>query len=496
MKYSVSTTAIERISTDCLVIPVWSTSPFGETVTILDKSCNRTISKMLADGELKGQAGTTLMLRNLSGIRAKRVLLAACGDKKKFTAKTCSRVLAAVFGSIKSLPIESVTLQLGELQGKTIAGSWLISRIAQDAETSLYQFNQTKSKKKPKSKLKTVTISLPQGVTRKAANSAIALGKALGEGINTARDLGNLPGNICTPSYLADYCKKLGTRFAGMKTNVLSEKQMQRMGMGSLLSVSAGSAEEAKLIVMHYQGSSRANSKPHVIVGKGITFDTGGISLKPGGAMDEMKFDMCGAASVVGTMQAIASIKLPLNVIGIIPSAENMPSGRATKPGDIVTSMAGKTIEILNTDAEGRLVLCDALTYAERFKPRSVIDIATLTGAAVATFGNVVTALLSNNQELADELLSCGSNCLDPAWQLPLWDEYQMTLDSNFADIANIGGPRAGTITAACFLSRFTEKLRWAHLDIAGSAWNSGKDKGATGRPVSLLVEYLRQQKA
>ena len=265
--------------------------------------------------------------------------------------------------------------------------------------------------------------------------------------------------------------------------------------MGSLLSVGHGSAEESKLIVMRYKGA-KGDCKPFAIIGKGITFDTGGISLKPGAAMDEMKFDMCGAASVVATMGAVADLKLPINVVGVVAAAENMPSDRATKPGDIVTSMSGKTIEILNTDAEGRLVLCDALTYVEKFKPRSVIDIATLTGAAVATFGSHVNALLSNNHKLAETLIDCGEEVLDRAWQLPLWEEYQSMLNSNFADIANIGGPRAGTITAACFLSRFAEKQKWAHLDIAGSAWHSGGQKGATGRPVSLLIEYLSRQKA
>jgi len=316
-----------------------------------------------------------------------------------------------------------------------------------------------------------------------------------GKGVNRARQLGNLPGNICTPSYLAAQATDLGKKHGSLTVKVLTEKQMARLGMGSLLSVSAGSIEEAKLIVIEHKGAKVA-SKPHVLVGKGVTFDTGGISLKPGGGMDEMKFDMCGAASVMGTMAAIAEMKLPVNIVGIIAAAENMPGSKATKPGDIVTSMSGKTIEVLNTDAEGRLVLCDALTYAERYKPRSVIDIATLTGAAVATFGSHVNAMLSNDDALAKSLLECGEESLDRAWQLPLWDDYQSLLNSNFADIANIGGPRAGTITAACFLSRFAGKYKWAHLDIAGSAWNSGAAKGATGRPVSLLVEYLSRQKS
>jgi leucyl aminopeptidase len=324
----------------------------------------------------------------------------------------------------------------------------------------------------------------------------VKLGASIALGVSTAKELGNLPGNICTPTYLADTAVKLATQYKTISTKVLTEAQMKKLGMGSLLSVSAGSAEEAKLIVMEYKGAAKADSKPVVLVGKGITFDTGGISLKPGLGMDEMKYDMGGAASVIGTMTAIAELGLKLNVVGVIAAAENMPGGKATKPGDIVTSMSGQTIEILNTDAEGRLVLCDALTYVERFKPRTVIDIATLTGAAVATFGDQTSALLSNNQPLADELLQLGQHTLDFAWQLPLWDEYQSLLDSNFADIANIGGPRGGTITAACFLSRFTKQYRWAHLDIAGTAWVSGAQKGATGRPVPLLVEYLRTQKA
>ena len=314
--------------------------------------------------------------------------------------------------------------------------------------------------------------------------------------MSVARELGNLPGNICTPSYLAEKATQMGLTYKSLKVKVLNEKQMEKLGMGSLLSVGRGSKEESRLIVIEHKGTTKANSKPFCLVGKGITFDTGGISLKPGAGMDEMKFDMCGAASVLGTMTTVAELNLPINVVAVIASAENMPGSMATKPGDIVTSMSGKTIEILNTDAEGRLVLCDALTYAERFSPRTVIDIATLTGAAVATFGEVNTAMLSNHEPLAKELFALGQETLDTVWQLPLDEEYFPLLDSNFADLANIGGPKAGTITAACFLSRFTEKFHWAHLDIAGTAWASGAAKGATGRPVPLLVEYLRKQKA
>jgi len=496
MKYSISSAAPANLSSDCLVVPVLDRDTLTASGKVLDQACQRSLSKVLRSGDLGESVGATLLLRDIDGIKAKRVLLLNCGEAQKLDGKNYRKALKSLVKELPTLSIASAHFLLTDLEVGERDGKWLVSQTVEQIEDGLYSYDHTKSKKAHKPGLKRVGISLPDGISRATANDAVRLGEAISAGINTARELGNLPGNICTPTYLAEQCRKLATSYTGIKTQVLSEKQMQRLGMGSLLSVSAGSAEEAKLIIMQYRGSGKANSKPHVLVGKGVTFDTGGISLKPGAAMDEMKFDMCGAASVVGTMHSVARLKLPINVVAIIPSAENMPGSRATKPGDVVTSMSGKTIEILNTDAEGRLILCDALTYAERFKPRSVIDIATLTGSAVATFGNVVSALLANDQELAEELLDCGQQSLDPAWQLPLWDEYQPLLDSNFADIANIGGPRAGAITAACFLSRFTRKFKWAHLDIAGSAWNSGKEKGATGRPVGLLVNYLSRQRA
>jgi len=315
---------------------------------------------------------------------------------------------------------------------------------------------------------------------------------AVAAGMALAKDLANLPGNICTPAYLANEARRLGRSHKSIRTSVLEEKEMERLGMGALLSVSRGSRQPAKLIVMEYVGSgARKTDKPVVLVGKGLTFDAGGISLKPAAAMDEMKYDMCGGASVLGTLRALAELDLPLHVIGIVPSSENLPDGAANKPGDIVTTMSGQTVEILNTDAEGRLILCDALTYAKRYKPEVVIDIATLTGACVIALGKQASGLLSNNDDLARSLLDAGQRSGDRAWQLPLWDEYQEQLKSNFADMANIGGRDAGTITAACFLSRYTKEFTWAHLDIAGTAWESGGNKGATGRPVPLLMQYL-----
>ncbi|HET7922495.1 MAG TPA: leucyl aminopeptidase, partial [Gammaproteobacteria bacterium] len=326
----------------------------------------------------------------------------------------------------------------------------------------------------------------------RAAERGIREGAAIAAGVALARDLGNLPPNICTPSYLASEARKLG-RGGKLKVTVLEEAEMRKLGMGALLAVSSGSKQPAKLIVMQYQGGAKG-AKPQVLVGKGITFDSGGISIKPAAAMDEMKFDMCGAASVFGTLKAVMQLGLKLNVIGVVPSSENLPGGNAVKPSDIVTTLSGQTVEILNTDAEGRLILCDALTYAQRFKPAAIVDMATLTGACVIALGHVVSGLFGNDNGLVKELWNAGEKADDRAWQLPLYDDYQDGLKSNFADLANVGGREGGAITAACYLSRFTREMRWAHLDIAGTAWKSGAEKGATGRPVPLLVQYLLNQ--
>jgi leucyl aminopeptidase len=343
----------------------------------------------------------------------------------------------------------------------------------------------------PKTRLHLTDIvyAIGKDLDTTTAERAVAQGKAIAAGAKLAKDLGNLPGNVCTPTYLADEAVKLAKEF-GMKSTILEEKDMEELGMGALLSVSRGSRQPAKLIVVEYQGGNKGDA-PYVLVGKGLTFDAGGISIKPSANMDEMKYDMCGGASVVGTLRALGELELPINVVGVIPSSENLPDGDANKPGDIVTSMSGQTIEILNTDAEGRLILCDALTYSERFEPAAVVDIATLTGACVVALGEHASGLLGNDDDLAKELLSAGEYAADRAWQLPLWDPYQKQLDSNFADMANIGGRAGGTITAACFLSRYTKAYKWAHLDIAGTAWKSGKAKGSTGRPVGLLTQYL-----
>ena len=495
MKYSIKAGATDKINSDCIAVVVWNRGSLSEEAQLADKMSNKGISKIIHSGDFTGMLGQTQLVYNPIGLKSKRLLLIGGGESKKLDAKNAAKMLAAGLKAVFTSNATSIHFAIASLKVKDKTSSWVCKRLAQEAETASYRYNETKSKKSKVVSVNLISVSPGKGARRKSLEEALQSGSAIGSGVNRARHLGNLPGNICTPSYLADEATLIGNKHGSMKVKILGEKQMARLKMGSLLSVSAGSAEEAKLIIMEYKGA-RVDSKPHVLIGKGVTFDTGGISLKGGGGMDEMKFDMCGAASVIGAMATVAQLKLPLNIVGLIGAVENMPSSTATKPGDIVTSMAGKTIEVLNTDAEGRMVLCDVLTYAERYKPRSVIDVATLTGAAVATFGSHVSALLSNDDKLTAALIESGNSSLDRVWPLPLWEEYQGLLNSNFADIANIGGPRAGTITAACFLSRFAEKFKWAHLDIAGSAWHSGANKGATGRPVALLVEYLSQQKA
>ena len=500
MKTALKTSNTVRLVTDCLVIAVAAKNKFSPEAKEIDIASGKRLSSVLENGDFDGSLGTSLMLQGLEGVKAKRVLLVGCGDKAKLSLKEARKLVVSIAKSLLSSQAKDAHLALASL---ALAGAdhyWLAERLAQELEDASYSYSTTKSTKAKASALKSISLAAPKGTSKAKIDTAFANGVATGRGINCAKELGNLPGNICTPTYLAQQAIDLAKGNRALTVKVLSEKQMARLGMGSLLSVSAGSSQEAQLIVMEYKGAKvkpkADRPAPHMLVGKGITFDTGGISLKAGAAMDEMKFDMCGAASVIGTMAAVVEMALPIDIVAIVAAAENMPSGKATKPGDVVTSMSGLTIEILNTDAEGRLVLCDALTYGERYKPASVIDVATLTGAAVATFGSHVSAMLSNDDALAAELSDCGNASLDQVWQLPLHDEYQHLLDSNFADIANIGGPRAGTITAACFLSRFTKKFKWAHLDIAGSAWNSGAAKGATGRPVSLLLEYLRRKAA
>ena len=488
MKFSTTTLAPALVRADLLIVFAYSDKTLSAAGLALDKVAKGALKHALTSGDLATKAGATLLLRQLPGVSADRVLLVNAGDAKTLTGKT---FVEAVRGALKAAIATNAKTAAIAIETLTDRGAhWAAEQVAVLTTEALFRADDLKSNKPSQTTALSALQILTDKKDEKLVKAALVAGAALGSGISLTKTLGNLPGNICTPAYLADTAKTLGRQFK-FKVDVLERKQIEALKMGSFLSVAKGTVEPPKFIVLHYQGGS-AKQAPVVLVGKGITFDSGGISLKPGEAMDEMKYDMCGAGSVLGTFRAIAEMKLKLNVVGLIPTCENMPSGTATRPGDIVTSMSGQTIEILNTDAEGRLILCDALTYAERFKPAAVIDIATLTGACVIALGHVNTGLFASTDALADALLGAGKTMLDPAWRLPLDEDYQESLKSNFADMANIGGRPGGAITAASFLARFAKKYDWAHLDIAGTAWKSGAAKGATGRPVSLLVEYLR----
>ncbi|MBC7756920.1 MAG: leucyl aminopeptidase [Bdellovibrio sp.] len=487
MEFSIKNTNPEKLAADCIIVGVFEGSKLTDAAKMLDAASNKAIVNVLKSGDMEGKLGASLVLHGLAGIAAARVMLIGLGKQAEFSEKNYRQ---AVRAAVKALP-KGVTTAGFLINEITIEQSDTQSKVAQLAEVVLdttYQINAIKQKKAQPTSLVKITI-VADKTEHAAAEAGLKHGLAIGAGVNLAKDLGNLPPNICTPTYLGKQAKELAKTY-DFKVEVLDRKEIEKLGMGSFLGVAQGSVEPPRFIVLqHLKG--KKGEKPIVLVGKGITFDTGGISLKPGGDMDEMKYDMCGAASVLGTFKAIGELDLAINVVGLIATCENMPDAGAIKPGDILTSMSGLTIEVLNTDAEGRLILCDALTYAERFEPSAVVDIATLTGACVIALGHHPSGLFSNKDALAHELLAAGEAAHDRAWHLPLWEEFQTQLDSNFADMANIGGRAGGSITAACFLSRFAKKYDWAHLDIAGTAWKSGKEKGGTGRPVPLLTTFL-----
>lgn len=498
MKFSIRALAPERAKSDCLVLGVFKgkTPAEGELTPAArsaDRAARGALRAVLAQGDLSGRAGSTTLLRRVGGLAAERVLLVGLGEKSEFKENSYRDVIRSVAGALKDLGVREATAYLIDhrLASRDIA--WNVRQATLGVSDAFYTFDQLKTQKKgPPPALAEVTLALAARSVPAAAQHALREASATADGVALARTLGNLPSNICTPGYLADEAKKIARQFK-LRLNVLERRDMERLGMGALISVTKGSHQPPKLIVLHYAGARRSK-KPVVLVGKGVTFDTGGISLKPGAEMDEMKFDMSGAASVLGTLRALAGMKAPVNVIGVVPAVENMPGGAASKPGDVVTTLSGQTVEILNTDAEGRLILCDALTYAERFSPEVVVDIATLTGACVIALGHVVSGLYANDEKLADALLAASDDAWDRVWRMPLWEDYQEQLRSNFADMANIGGRPAGSVTAACYLARFTRKQRWAHLDIAGTAYKSGREKGSTGRPVPLLVRFVVRQ--
>ncbi len=481
--------------TGCLVLAVFAGGnaaanaggSLARSAQAADKAAGGALRRVISRGDLAGKAGATLLLHGVAGIAAERVLLVSLGERKEYGVTQFREALRGAATALKGLGARDAVLPVTDFAVGGRGLPWAVRHAILGVREVFYRFDQLKTQKKPAAPaLAALTLAIAGTPVTLQSQAALKEAVATADGADLARTLGNLPPNLCTPTYLADEARRIAKQFK-LGIEVLERKDMERLGMGALLAVSAGSRQPPKLIVLRYSGAPKSK-KPLVLVGKGITFDTGGISLKPGGEMDEMKFDMSGAGSVLGAIRALAGMRAPVNVVGVVATCENMPDGAATRPGDIVTTMSGQTVEILNTDAEGRLILCDALTYSEKFNPDAVVDIATLTGACVIALGHVATGLFANDQKLADAILAAGEDAWDRAWQLPLWDDYQEQLRSNFADMANIGGRPGGSITAACYLARFTRKLRWAHLDIAGTSWRSGRDKGSTGRPVPLLV--------
>ncbi|MCG9030787.1 leucyl aminopeptidase [Laribacter hongkongensis] len=495
MEFSIKSGSPEKQRVACVIVGIYEGRKLTLAADLLDRISDGFLSDVLKRGDMDGKLGSTLVLHSVPHTLCDRVMLVGLGREREFKEKEYREAIrSSVRALAQTAAVEAVSY-ITELTLKKHDVEWMIEQAAVVTLDTLYKFERFKTKKAdeaPSRELRKLTLSVPRRSDLAEGERGLALGLAIADGVKLAKDLGNLPGNVCTPEHLAITARDQAAA-VGAECEVLDQAAIAEIGMGAFLAVAKGSDEAPRFIVLRHRGGT-AGSKPVVLVGKGITFDSGGISLKPGEAMDEMKYDMMGAATVLGAFVAAVKMKLALDVVALIPTCENMPSGRAVKPGDIVTSLSGKTIEILNTDAEGRLILCDALTYAERLEPQAVVDVATLTGACIIALGHVATGLFANQDGLARELLAAGDEVGDRAWHMPLWDDYQEQLKSPFADLANIGGRPAGSVTAACFLSRFTKTYDWAHLDIAGTAWKSGKDKGATGRPVPLLAQFLRDR--
>lgn len=491
MEFSVKSGIAEKQRSACIVIGVFEPRRLSAVGEQLDKISEGYLSNLLRRGDLEGKSGQVLLLHHVPNILSERVLLVGCGKERELDERQYKQIITRTINTLNETGSMEAVCFLPELHVKGRDTYWKVRMAVESTLDSLYQFNQLKSKKdETRRPLRKLVFNVPTRRELGIGEQAIEQGLAIAHGKKVCRDVANMPPNICNPAYLADQASELAEQYEKIQTTLVGESEMQKLGMGSYLAVGRGSENESIMSLIEYKGAPD-DQAPIVLVGKGLTFDTGGISLKPGAAMDEMKYDMGGAASVLGTMHALAELNLPINVVGVLAGCENMPDGRAYRPGDVLTTMSGQTVEVLNTDAEGRLVLCDALTYVERYNPEAVIDVATLTGACVIALGHHATGLMSTHNPLAHDLLNASEHSGDKAWRLPVWDDYQEQLESPFADMANIGGRAAGSITAACFLSRFTRKYNWAHLDIAGTAWVSGKNKGSTGRPVPLLTQYL-----
>jgi leucyl aminopeptidase len=491
MHFEVWAKGLATLSVDCIVLGVFEEGELPDEAQTVDTAAGGRLKKLLARGDFSGRISETMLLTDLPGIGASRVLLTGLGAKKTFNRKGWRRAVHASVTALLRTRIASVAFAIDRPPAKELDDYYFGRAIAEIVGSTLYRVNDLKSAKKPKLPALSKVLA---GPIRKAgvedAERGLEHGQAIAAAATVQRDLANLPANVCTPSYLADQARALGKQNTSLRVQVLDEAAIKREKMGCLLAVSQGSHEPPRFIVMEYRGG-KADTQPVVLVGKGVTFDTGGISLKDPPGMDEMKFDMSGAAAVIATMTMVVKLRLPLRVVGIVAAVENMPSGHAVKPGDIATSAAGLTVEILNTDAEGRLILCDALHYARRFNPAAVVDIATLTGACVVALGHHHSGAMGNDESLVRELVDAGVRADDRAWHMPLTDEYADQLKSNFADFANVGGREGGAITAAAFLSKFTQGLKWAHLDVAGTAYQGGASKGSTGRPTPLLADFL-----
>jgi leucyl aminopeptidase len=480
----------EQQHAGCIVVGVYEGRRLSPSAMALDAASGGALSRAVGRGDLEGELGTTLLLHDVPKLTSQRVLLVGLGRDHEMRESRYRAAVASAINTLRTTGTAEAAICLHELAVNGRDAAWKIEQAVLGIREGLYRFDRLKSKPPEAGKRALKKVVFPvKGSEAGVAEAAIERAVAIADGVALAKELGNLPGNLCTPTYLADQARELAKRH-GLEVTVLEQEEIEKLGMGAFLAVARGSRQPPKLIVMEYPGGA-AEAQPVVLVGKGITFDTGGVSIKPASEMDEMKFDMCGAASVFGALRAAALMKLRLNVVGIIPATENMPDGNAMKPGDVVTTMSGQTVEVLDTDCEGRLVLCDALTYAERYQPAAVVDIATLTGEIVSALGHVATGMFSNSEALAREMLQAGESAWDRVWQMPLWDEYQEALTSNVADLPNVGSRDDCAVIAACFLSRFTGRYPWVHLDIAGTASKSGAEKGATGRPVALLAHFL-----
>jgi leucyl aminopeptidase len=488
LQFTLNLDAPASAAVDCLVVGAFADQSLSPSAQALDAASGGRIAALLARGDVSGKTGATTVLHDLPGIAAPRVLVVGLGDAAKFGVPQYLKAIGDSVRALRSGPVAQALFTLSELAVKGRDAAWAIRQAVIAGDHAAYRYTATLGKKKADDK------GLAQWAVRGEDATALAQGVAIAAGVEYARELGNLPPNLCNPAYLAETSLAFAAAHDGAEAEVLDEVQMEALGMGSLLAVARGSANRPKLVVLKWNGGGDA--RPYVLVGKGITFDTGGVNLKTQGGIEEMKYDMCGGANVIGTFVATVKAQLPVNLVVVVPAVENAIDGNAYRPSDVITSMSGKTIEVGNTDAEGRLILCDALTYAERFNPEALIDVATLTGACMVALGHQTAGLMSKHDDLANELLAAGEHVFDRAWRLPLWDEYQGMLDSTFADVYNIGGRWAGAITAGCFLSRFTENQRWAHLDIAGVASDEGKRGMATGRPVGLLTQWLLDRAA